>query len=101
MIFEKETDMKKHKHCELIKAWADGEEIEYKNSYGEWERDTNPEWNDWSEYRIKPNSVVKYFDVWTTSDGLTLFGERQISRLANISLTFDSETNKLKGVELL
>jgi len=44
----------KHKHAELIKAWADGAEIEYKSPYG-WSpiEGRNPSWLDNSEYRIK------------------------------------------------
>ena len=53
-----------HKHAELIKAWADGAEIEKQDNYqGEWFIDYKPDWNeydykpDWDEYdyyRIKP-----------------------------------------------
>ncbi len=48
----------KHKHCELIKAWADGAEIErdYDNgndNIGDWEVEHNPSWRDDMTYRIK------------------------------------------------
>lgn len=48
----------KHKHAELIKAWADGAEIQCKQfKYGdeyEWVDDDNPYWSVSFEYRIKP-----------------------------------------------
>lgn len=53
----------KHKHAELIKAWADGAEIEYEYD-GEWIIClSNPAWQTNVEYRIKPEpkpDVVRY-----------------------------------------
>lgn len=49
--------MKPHKHAELIKAWADGAEIQYKDELGEWETWDGynaPPWYPNEEYRIKP-----------------------------------------------
>lgn len=46
--------MKPHKHAALIKAWADGTEIEYLNeSTGLWELPNNPSWSLSIKYRIK------------------------------------------------
>lgn len=51
--------MKPHKHCELIKAWADGAEIQRrKYASNEWV-DTDPDWRVGTEYRIKPRTVTK------------------------------------------
>ena len=49
--------MKPHKHAELIKAWADGAEIQYKNSIGLWTEfhRNRTLWNENDEYRIKPD----------------------------------------------
>lgn len=45
----------KHIHCELIKAWADGKEIEvYHCGKKEWQSCPNPFWTDKCQYRIKP-----------------------------------------------
>jgi hypothetical protein len=44
----------KHKHAELICAWADGAEIEYKDYDGRWYVIKYPMWHDHTEYRIKP-----------------------------------------------
>ena len=48
----------KRKHAELIKAWADGAEIErdYENgddNDGGWEVERHPSWRDACVYRIK------------------------------------------------
>jgi hypothetical protein len=45
--------MKPRKHAELIKAWADGAEIE--SLFGDsWEEIENPHWFEEQKYRIKP-----------------------------------------------
>lgn len=77
-----------HKHAELIHAWADGAEIEFKNGHGEWNPVHNPPiWSEYCEYRIKPEpkpDVVNMYDL----------------RL-RIRLTFDGDTCKLKNAEVL
>jgi len=51
---------KPHKHAELIKAWADGAEIERKCSpEDKWEYLPNPAWNVDFEYRVKHKPVLK------------------------------------------
>ena len=52
----------KHKHCDLIKAWAEGEEIQY---YGipahRWITIENPSWAEDEKYRVKPKKeFLKY-----------------------------------------
>lgn len=61
---------KPHKHAELIKAWADGAEIEVKipkddkesykppSNWTRWEITKYPEWRISAEYRIKPKPVL-------------------------------------------
>lgn len=43
---------KQHKYAELIKAWADGAEIEVLGADGEWHFVDKPQW-DARKYRIK------------------------------------------------
>lgn len=47
---------KPHKHAEVIKAWADGAEIEYRDPSGgdPWELIPDPHWIPEFEYRVKP-----------------------------------------------
>lgn len=45
----------KHVHCELIKAWAEGKEIEiYHANLKKWIFSENPGWQPNWQYRIKP-----------------------------------------------
>ena len=51
---------KPHKHSELIKAWADGAEIEcYCRSVDKWHYHANPMWIPSLEYRVKPRPKPK------------------------------------------
>ncbi len=45
--------MKPHVHAELIKAWADGAEIEYLYDGKEWRYSSSPSWDRGLAYRIK------------------------------------------------
>ena len=50
---------KPHKHAEVIKAWADGAEIEFLSlSERTWEKASTPTWKDTTEYRVKPPEVL-------------------------------------------
>ena len=91
-----------HKHAALIKAWADGAEIETRPySDAGWFPLEEPHWHLEREYRVKPEpkpDVVMYGyadtkGIWRVSiyrgDG------------DNIKATFDGETGKLKAAEVL
>jgi hypothetical protein len=52
---------KPHKHAELIKAWADGAEIEYyEDFYDSWRPVSSPAWIEDIKYRIKPHVEKKF-----------------------------------------
>jgi hypothetical protein len=54
---------KPHKHADLIHAWADGAEIQFKGLEG-WFDACNPDWLDDTEYRIKPKTInINGFEV--------------------------------------
>jgi hypothetical protein len=111
-----EAKMKPHKHAELIKAWADGAEIEQRNlsieDAAEWhEFDTF--WGDetsdlkW-EYRIKPEpkpNVVKAFMLVSDAlDSLCFYDVTGFPREKNkqrIQVTFDGKTGEIKSTEVL
>ena len=99
--------MKPHKHAELIKAWADGAEIEVKDFYGDWVADKTPNWT-WNEYRIKPESkqyVVIFERLSCVEDYTSLCGYSIMvdcdTHNNNIKYTFDGETGELKSAEVL
>lgn len=89
----------KHKHAELIHAWADGAEIEYRRDESEfWKKAIFPSWDHYYEYRIKPEpkpDVVKY--ALACVSGL---GRAQLET-DNLKLTFDGETGKLKAAAVI
>lgn len=104
--------MKKHKHAELIKAWADGAEIEVSypidGCWGSWipVNGKNPCWWDEFNYRIKPEPKP---DVETTlvlmsgSAGWIEFKDYSSlgDAIEEIQLIRDGETGKLKSAEVL
>lgn len=60
----------KHKHAELIHAWAEGAEIQCSLSVGSWVDDKMPSWTESFEYRIKPEEkkpVVRW--LWAIDKG--------------------------------
>ena len=63
----------KHKHAELIKAWANGAQIEVKHpSNGSWWDAKPPSWDLDYEYRIKPEEkqpVVRWKCVYKSANG--------------------------------
>ena len=87
-----------HKHAELIKAWADGAEIECWD--GErWFSASSPCWSKTFKYRIKSEpkpDYVEYF--WATFTGVL---NSSLKAEHNLKLTFDGETGKLKSAEVL
>jgi hypothetical protein len=84
----------KHKHYDLILAWANGAEIQLLARDNEW-CDIRPQWKDDSTYRIKPKMVkvgrhewpeplkelVPYTTVWAVSFDYTPAQELFTSRL--------------------
>jgi hypothetical protein len=88
----------RHKHADLIHAWADGAEIEIFNC-GQWVVVQHPTFSGSLEYRIKPTpkpDVVCYYtaDVNNRDVGKILMGD-------NLKLTFDGETGELKSAEVI
>ena len=90
------------KHAELIKAWADGAEIEVNCPKNGWGYVSYPYWCDdreESDYRIKPKPDVVLY-VCAETEGVGPMTERKTC-LDNLKLTFDGETGKLKAAEVL
>jgi len=93
----------KHKHAELIHAWADGAQIQlrWKIDNANWE-DCDPAWTDLCEYRIKPEPKpdwTKLVLIETHKSYICSWEEDRHN--ANLRLTFDGETGKLKSAEVL
>ena len=93
-----------HKHAELIKAWADGAEIQYRyNANIPWHDATSPQWWEYDcEYRIKPapkpdQVVYPHAAQYQRENGYS----SAVSTRGQLKLTFDGETGKLKSAEVL
>ena len=89
----------RHRHADLIHAWAEGAEIEVKTKAGKWIGSISPSFSSALEYRIKPTTkpdVVCYYtaNVNNREVGTILMGD-------NLKLTFDGETGELKSAEVL
>jgi len=107
--------MKKHKHAELIKAWADGAEIEARayveGGWSTWTGTDTPTWNGTAltyEFRIKPKPDHKErFTAWrhlAVQYGKPDFqwnDPSYFAEIGDVEVTYDGVTNKIKSVELL
>jgi len=88
----------KHKHADLIYAWADGAQIQWKDRDGQWHDMGEPLWSEKHEYRIKPEpkpDMVRYFVLDQQS------GELLQNPYHNVRAIFDGETGNLKSAEVL
>jgi hypothetical protein len=103
----------KHKHADLIHAWADGAQIQSNNpnldGSEDWEDETEPRWYNYLDYRIKPmpkrDIVIRFYlesnplvghrfsEAYTDND--------LINKHSCIMCTFDGETKTLKSVVVL
>jgi len=99
----------KHKHYDCIVAWAKGQQIQIRETGGDWDDIESPSWINGCQYRIKPEpkpDVVVYSRVvgkfLIGCDGIEI--QQLILRLAdnpNIKYTFDGEWGNLKSAEVL
>jgi len=90
----------KHKHADLIHAWADGAQIQWKNRNGQWEDMGEPLWNENHEYRIKPEEKSDFAVSANVVFKLGLNGDYlEFSKTGkhNIEFVFDGTTQKLKA----
>ena len=95
--------MKPHKHAELIKAWADGAEIQYRWSENhDWDTCQQLTWYEDCYYRIntqpKPD-VVKYLKLNYPNKN-QWFESNEDFEHDCIKIVRDGETGKLKSAEV-
>lgn len=100
-----------HVHAEVIKAWADGAEIESQHrAGGEWVQTTRPGWLPEYNYRIKPepkpDKVYYLLDLEGISTHLLKYRERDLTPMEKesysmVKVVVDGETGKLKSVEMV
>lgn len=92
---------KPHKHCELIKAWADGAEIQYRHSSLDWaDCDELIGWYKETEYRIKPREFEQYAWYPVMREGVDLILRFQGHHLWNGARGFKPEECSWIGEKL-
>ena len=98
----------RHKHADLIHAWAEGVEIEMRSdaTYPRWLPVTMPcpSWDPEREYRIKPEKkpdVERYVKVSISGRCLELTCIWCDAGNADLRLTFCGKTGKLIKAEVL
>ena len=87
----------RHKHYDVIVAWAEGKEIEYQTALGAWHSTNLCPLNEYETYRIKPEprpDVVKEYYAEHT-----YVYESDFTK--HLRLTFDGGTGKLKQAEVI
>lgn len=99
--------MKPHKHAEIIKAWADGAEIEVLNKNIGWNDVVTPFWRLDRTYRVKPEpklDEIRYIAIENLArkdQSANLTTTLYSYSNSNLRLTFDGETGKLKKAEVI
>jgi len=91
----------KHKHAELIHAWAEGARIQTLDS-DTWVDVPRPSWGDGITYRIKPEPKPDWEKlVRIETHRRYICSWEEDFHGANLRLTFDGETGKLKSAEVI
>jgi hypothetical protein len=94
--------MKPHKHSNVIKAFADGQECLFEGYAHQWYLITSfSDFDIYENVKIKPEpkpDEVRYTAVSLTSADIVSY--KQFST-DNLKLTFDGETGKLKSAEVI
>lgn len=91
-----------HKHAALIKAWADGAQIQSRSNEAQpWTDAKSPMWYESTQYRLKPqNRVVTaklFLEIYGSHEKLRVYS---FDEQSNVRATFDPEGNLL-AVELI
>jgi len=89
----------KHKHYDVIVAWANGEEIQYEHK-GSWIDINEPDWYETVNYRIKPKRVKKegWVNVYKDDDYAIIHDTKEsadknegIGRVACVRVEWEEE----------
>ena len=105
ILIDKGKSMK-HKWYNEIIAFAEGKIIQYKGVNNNWIDENSPYFHrDDFEFRVKPEiklDVIKCVNIQLDSNNQSYISvNNDQSKFANLILTFDGETKKLKLVEIV
>lgn len=98
-----------HKHADIIKAWADGAEIQVYDTHNEvWRNSPTPIWDSGLKYRVfvepEPDVVMtRRVSVLVEPSAGEPNGLVNVTAgfSRNVRFVFDGETRELKSVELI
>jgi hypothetical protein len=96
------TEKVRHKHADLIIAWANGETIEFFDTLQESWKDIGPYsplWDPDSEYRIKPNLVEKWRWVYEKNGNVYISKDWYSERHVNTVNQFLSESRYIQKID--
>ena len=85
-----------HKHADLIKAWADGSEIEVWVPGSGWELNKSPLWSNLIQYRIKPTPkphIVTWHSVYPEDGFITACHLQKADLTAAVYLRVEIDYN--------
>lgn len=91
----------KHKHAELIKAWADGAQIEFLTTdTNEWCDLISPRWSEGVQYRVKPKmDCIRYFSI--SEFGAGEIKIQDVIAYENVVALIFNCDNQLKSAEVI
>lgn len=95
------TERKPHRNAEVIKAWADGADIQFKRG-STWEDYDNSEGLpdfDFGIWRVKPEAIVVENYIWL--DASCNETRVSVSSSPNARFTFDPDTKELVKAEVI
>lgn len=85
----------------ILTAYAEGKEIQYKTVYGDWCDAECPTWPCRAEYRVKPDPIVRYINVFQHRSGAIatfMYGAQESAeRDASYQLSVNSDYSVLKS----
>jgi len=85
---------KKRKHADVIIAWANGEDVQVRQSWkSDWSNTSTPQFSDTHEYRVKPKEQTNYYIARSTC----LINSTEQD--ANVKMVFCGSTGNLLSVE--
>ena len=91
----------RHKHADLICAWANGAKLQIKFGDDQWFDTPIPHWDIDREYRINPEPKPDLVEYYSISKRHHLTTSWEDSHFNNLKLTFDGDTGELKAAEVL
>lgn len=85
----------------ILTAYAEGKTIQYKTLHGNWCDAECPTWAERTEYRVKPDPIVRYINVYQHKAGAIftfMYGTQESAeREASYHLSVNSDYSVLKS----